>query len=140
MEVVMETTGITNIPNAQADLQAFEQKQANPDVKRVEEQKSVVENKPELKAFSAAEIEEIEKSSENLDRLMEVYGLGISFDKDVDANRQVLKVYDRETQEVIKQYPNDGALAAIKHLNNYLESRTGEIKQELSGALFDEKI
>jgi flagellar protein FlaG len=66
----------------------------------------------------------------------------VNFDRDADTNRPIVRIIDRQTDEVIKQYPSEDALALMKNIQNYLMQQSSSTvnKQELTGALFNEII
>lgn len=68
---------------------------------------------------------------------------GVSFEVDNTTQSSVLKVVDKTTDEVIKQYPSEEALKVIRNIQNYLSSVNEKellANQSLTGSLFNEII
>lgn len=72
-------------------------------------------------------VEEIEQTVESLNETMTLLERGINFEVDRDVKRTIIKVVDRETDEIIKQIPSEDLLKVIGHL------------QEMQHLLFDDK-
>ena len=74
---------------------------------------------------------------------LEQLGMGIAFSVDESTQSSVIKVIDKATDEVIKQYPNEGSLEMMKNIQSYLESvqKSGAPNKEgLTGSLISEII
>ena len=68
---------------------------------------------------------------------------GVSFSVDESSNASVIKLIDKNTNEVIKQYPSEDSLEMLSNIQEYLASvkeshLTG--KEALTGSLINEKI
>lgn len=105
----------------------------------------VAKKSPETKENK--EVQEIDEATfnkglEDLNKTLLGYGLGVSFDTDSDTRSQIIQIFDKETSEVIKQYPSEDALALVRSIQNYLSQQqaAGTVKPELTGALFNEVI
>lgn len=72
-------------------------------------------------------VEEIEQTVESLNEAMTLLERGINFEVDRDVERTIIKVVDRETDEIIKQIPSEDLLKVIGHL------------QEMQHLLFDDQ-
>lgn len=86
-----------------------------------------------------ATVEKVEQVNSRLEQL----GVGIAFSVDESTQSSVIKVIDRTTEEVIKQYPSEGSLEMMKNIQSYLESvqKSGlSNKEGLIGTLFNEII
>ena len=97
---------------------------------------------PNLKAQQETK-EMMQKQVEQVNSKLEQLGLGVMFSVDENTQSSVVKVIDKTTDEVIKQYPNEGSLKMMKNIQNYLDSvqQSGASKKEgLTGALFNEII
>lgn len=82
---------------------------------------------------------EVDKVNSKLNQL----GVGLAFSVDENTHSSVVQVVDKTTDEVIKQYPNEGSLKIIKNIQDYLSSvqRSGlSNKEGLIGTLFNEII
>jgi len=108
--------------------------------KKVKAESSVVS--PNSNAQPEA-TKELETQAESLNLLLNQLGQTVTFSVDETTDYSVVKVIDKTTDEVIKQYPNEGSLQMMKNIQNYLESvqKTGlSSKEGLTGALFNEII
>ncbi len=97
---------------------------------------SAPEASPEAKTTTLEKVAQVNSRLEQL-------GVGLSFSVDESTQSSVVKVIDRTTDEVIKQYPNEGSLAMMEHIKGYLESvqKNGMLNKEgLTGVLLNEII
>ena len=88
-------------------------------------------------------VKELAAQAEQLNKQMERIGQSLSFSVDESTQSSVVKIIDKTTDEVIKQFPTEGALKVMKNIQNYLESvqQSGVSgKEGLTGALFNEII
>lgn len=86
-----------------------------------------------------ATLEQVAQVNSRLEQL----GMGIAFSVDEGTQSSVIKVIDKATDEVIKQYPNEGSLEMMKNIQSYLESvqKSGmQDKEGLTGSLISEII
>jgi flagellar protein FlaG len=70
-------------------------------------------------------------------------GVGLAFSMDENTQSSVVQVVDKTTDEVIKQYPNEGSLKIMKNIQDYLNSvqqSSLSVKEGLTGVLFNEII
>jgi flagellar protein FlaG len=84
-------------------------------------------------------VEQVEEVNSNLDQL----GLGIAFSVDESTQSSVIKVIDKTTNEVIKQYPNEGSLEMMKNIQGYLDAvqtSSAANTEALKGAIINEVI
>ena len=80
---------------------------------------------------------------ESLNTQMASLNMGVAFSIDESTRSSVVKVIDRSTSEVVKQYPNDEALKVMQNIQAFLDSATAKQLNEgdgLTGALFNEII
>ncbi|GKT11127.1 MAG: hypothetical protein ISEC1_P0090 [Thiomicrorhabdus sp.] len=68
---------------------------------------------------------------------------GVSFSIDESSKSSVIKLIDKDTNEVIKQFPSEESLGMLSNIQEYLasvneSSLTG--KEALTGSLINEKI
>lgn len=91
----------------------------------------------------------VEQKQETLEKVaqvneqLEMLSTGLSFFVDESTQASVIKVIDKTTDEVIKQFPNEGSLAMIKNIQSYLDSvqQNGQRNKEgLTGTLINEII
>jgi len=88
-------------------------------------------------------VKEVVDQAEQLNKQLERIGQSLSFSVDESTQSSVVKIIDKTTDEVIKQFPTEGALKVMKNIQNYLESvqQSGQpAKEGLTGALFSEII
>lgn len=86
---------------------------------------------------------EIQEQVGQVNSRLEQLGMGVSFSVDKTTQSPVIKVIDRVTSEVIKQFPNEGSLERMEHIQRYLDSvqQSGSAnKENLTGVLFNEII
>lgn len=72
-------------------------------------------------------VAEVEQTVESLNDAMRLLERGINFEVDRKVDRTIIRVVDKETDEVIKQIPSEDLLKVIEHL------------QEMQHLLFDDK-
>lgn len=130
----METSGLSNNIGYRPDAAVAPPVEQKPKLS-VEQQEKVAQ--PEVK-----QAELLEVNLERVNNTLSSYGLGVNFGRDADTNRPIVRIVDRQTDEVIKQYPSEDALALMKNIQNYLMQQSSSTvnKQELTGALFNEII
>jgi len=88
-------------------------------------------------------VKEIAVQAQQLNKELERIGQSLFFSVDESTQSSVVKIVDKTTDEVIKQFPTEGALKVMKNIQNYLESvqQSGMPgKEGLTGALFNEII
>jgi len=86
---------------------------------------------------------EIQDQVGKINSRLEQLGMGVSFSVDATTQSPVIKVIDRVTDEVIKQFPNEDSLKRMQHIQSYLDSvqQNGSAnKENLTGVLFNEII
>jgi len=70
-------------------------------------------------------VHEVDQTVETLNQAMTLLQRGISFEIDRNMERTIIKVVDKETDELIKQIPSEDLLKIIEHM------------QEMQHLLFD---
>ncbi len=109
---------------------------------------AVIEQKPQ-QAVAPLQGSQQETKQETQDQIhqvnskLEEFGIGLSFSVDEGTQSSVITVIDKKTNEVIKQFPNDGSLQIMKNIQNYLDSvqQSSIAKKEgLTGILFNEMV
>lgn len=86
---------------------------------------------------------ELQQQVEQVNSRLEQLGMGVSFSIDESSQSPVIKVIDRSTDEVIKQFPNEESLKRMEQIQSYLDSvqQNGmDNKENLTGVLFNEII
>jgi len=88
-------------------------------------------------------VKEVVAKAEQLNKQLESVGQSLSFSVDESTQSSVVKVVDKTTDEVIKQFPTEGSLKVMKDIQTYLElvqegGQSG--KEGLTGTLFNEII
>ncbi|WEJ63370.1 flagellar protein FlaG [Thiomicrorhabdus lithotrophica] len=87
--------------------------------------------------------EVLKAQADSLNNVLSQLGQTVTFDVDESTQYSVVKVVDKTTDEIIKQYPNEGSLQMMKNIQDYLDSvqKTGSSSKEgLTGTLFNEII
>lgn len=85
----------------------------------------------------------IQNQVEELNSKLDQIGLGLTFSVDENTKSSVVKVIDKTTDEVIKQYPNEDSLKMMKNIQDYLntvQKSSSTTKEGLTGVLFNEII
>lgn len=83
--------------------------------------------------------EQIDKVNIKLNQL----GVGLDFSVDENTQSSVVKVVDKTTDEVIRQFPTEGSLKIVQNIQDYLSSMQQTDfadKEGLTGILFNEII
>lgn len=62
-------------------------------------------------------VQQIEETVESLNQAMRFLERGINFAIDENSERTVIKVFDKETNDLIKQIPSEDLLKVIEHMN-----------------------
>ncbi len=86
---------------------------------------------------------EIQEQVSQVNSRLEQLGMGVSFAVDESTQSPVIKVIDRVTDEIIKQFPNEDSLKRMQQIQSYLDSvqQNGNVnKENLTGVLFNEII
>lgn len=84
----------------------------------------------------------IDKANQ-LNQQLAQLGQTLAFSVDENTQSSVVKVVDKTTDEVIKQFPSEGSLKIMQNIQNYLNSvqQSGlPTKEGLTGFLFNEII
>lgn len=87
--------------------------------------------------------EVIQNEVESVNQVLDKLGLGVAFTIDEKTKSSVVSVIDKSTDEVIKQFPDEGALRMMKNIQEYLNSvneRSSLTKEGLTGSLLNEII
>jgi len=85
----------------------------------------------------------IQDQVEQVNSKLSQHGLGLTFSVDENTQSSVVKVIDKTTDEIIKQYPNEDSLKMMKNIQDYLNSvqqSSSTSKEGLTGVLFNEII
>ncbi|MDR0233452.1 MAG: flagellar protein FlaG [Zoogloeaceae bacterium] len=62
------------------------------------------------------DLEELQKGVDNLNAFITPYNTSLNFSVDKESGRLVVKVIDKETEEVVKQFPSEEALRISRSL------------------------
>ncbi|GAB3537640.1 hypothetical protein GCM10027343_01330 [Noviherbaspirillum agri] len=60
---------------------------------------------------------ELDHALDNINKIVQIQSPGLEFSIDPDSNRTIVKVIDRQTQEVLRQIPSEEALKISKSLD-----------------------
>ncbi|MDG6777623.1 flagellar protein FlaG [Thiomicrorhabdus sp. zzn3] len=92
---------------------------------------------------SKTTMEEVVAQSQKLNQQLTQMGQSLAFSIDESTSSSVVKVIDKTTDEVIRQFPTEGSLKIMHNIQNYLNSvqQSGSsAKESLTGTLFNEII
>ena len=88
------------------------------ETKTIEEQVQELKKKKEEDPYARKDLDEFEKT---VNEALEVENLKIEFSKDDETDRMIMKLIDKETQEVVQQYPPDISLKIARIVANTIE-------------------
>lgn len=60
---------------------------------------------------------ELDQALKNINTIVQIQSPGLEFSVDADSNRTIVKVIDKQTQEVLRQIPTEEALKIAKSLD-----------------------
>ncbi len=93
-------------------------KEQEQETKTISEKTEELRDKKKEDPFSGRELTEFE---EKINNVMEEENLKIEFSKDEETQRMILKLIDKETQEVVHQYPPEITLKIARIVASTLE-------------------
>lgn len=85
----------------------------------------------------------IADQADQLNQQLAQLGQSLAFSVDENTQSTVVKIVDKTTDEVIKQFPSEGSLKIMQNIQNYLNTvqQSGlPTKEGLTGTLFNEII
>jgi len=88
-------------------------------------------------------LKKVTEQIEVLNRQLSQVGQSLAFSVDEGTQSSVVKVIDKVTDEVIRQFPTEGSLKIMNNIQNYLNlvQQNGlTTKEGLTGVLFNEII
>ncbi len=71
---------------------------------------------------AAPSLDEVKKAVQEISNSMQSYSRGLEFSIDDESNRTIVKVVDKQSQEIIRQIPTEEALAIAKSLEQTIGS------------------
>lgn len=80
--------------------------------------------------------EEIRQAAESVSQFLQSKATSLSIVVDNQLDRPIVTVMDSETQEVVRQIPNEDMLALARFVNQYFEAPEA---RSMAGVLFDSK-
>ena len=89
----------------------------------------------ELQQTKELQQQEMEKQAQDLQVVSESKGWNVSFRVDNELNQTIIRVIDSDTQETIRQIPNEELLSISKRIQAFREGE--ETGSDLAGLLFD---
>lgn len=92
--------------------------EAEQETKTISEQVQELKKKKEEDAFARKDFDEFENK---INEALQVENLKIEFSKDDESKRMIMRLIDKETQEVVHQYPPDITLKIARIVANTLE-------------------
>ncbi|GHF80284.1 flagellar protein FlaG [Thalassotalea marina] len=81
------------------------------------------------------EQEELEKAVETVSDFMSMYNRNVNFSLDEKSDKTIIKVFDADSKELIKQFPSEDLIKVAQKING--------LRQDLdlqSGIFLDEKV
>lgn len=127
------------INHSQLNLKAYAAP-SSPAVEKVAvEPKVKIEAAPPIET-KAADVATLKEEANKTNLLLERSGQNIAFSVDEATNASVVRLVDKETDEVIRQFPNEGSLKIMQNIQNYLDSvNEGGFKNKegLTGSLIN---
>lgn len=63
-------------------------------------------------------VQEIEETVQTMNDAMQAFSRGLNFQVDEDNGRTIIKVIDRETKDLIKQFPSEDLIKLITSMKN----------------------
>ena len=127
-------------PVALNQLYSTQQKQSSVAGKSKQVESSVASPTPETqKEASQVVLNKVEAVNSQLN----LTNLGLTFLVDESTQSSVVKVVDKATDEVIRQFPTDGSLKIMSNIQSYLDSVQSKdypTKAGLTGLLLNEVI
>lgn len=109
----------------------------------VEGEKNPVTSSVPSPALEVASPQHVEAQVKSVNALLDKMGQSITFGIDQDTDATIVKVVDKNTDELIRQLPSEDSLKLMKNIQEYLEraQQTGGLSKEgLTGSLFNEII
>jgi len=88
-------------------------------------------------------VEELTNQADQLNQQLDRLGQSIAFSVDENSQFSVVKVVDKTTDEIIRQFPSEGSLKIMKNIQSYLDTvqQNGlQSKEGLTGTLISEII
>ncbi len=89
---------------------------------------------------SSETLKDMTQAIEKVNQQLVQSGQNIMFSVDQNTQSSVVKVVDRGTEEVIKQFPSESSLEMIANIQRYLESVQNGQRDNLTGSLLNEII
>lgn len=86
---------------------------------------------------------QLDSQVEQLNRKLEQMGQSLVFGIDDSTSETIVKVFDKSSEELIRQFPTEDSLKVMKNIQDYLErvQQTGsDYKESLTGNLINEII
>ncbi|KUE81906.1 hypothetical protein ATO46_01760 [Aeromonas schubertii] len=81
--------------------------------------------------------EAVEKQVQKLQEIAQTKGWYLNISMDKELSKTVIKVFDKDSKELIRQIPSEELLALSKRLKTLQESEFGE---QVKGLLFDQSV
>lgn len=89
---------------------------------------------------SSEAIKDMSQEIEKVNQQLVQAGHNIMFSFDQNTQSSVVKVIDKTTEEVLKQFPSEGSLDMIENIQKYLETVRQNSNDNLTGSLLNEII
>ena len=128
-------TQATERPNkADTELTSANKAEASVELKGEQGQKSISKAEQSLLAAAGGDNQKVQMSTEQLEvvaqklqEFMSEMNRGLEFLVDEDSGRNVIKVIDKNTGDLVKQFPSEDVLDLVAHLSeatgNFVDSK-----------------
>jgi flagellar protein FlaG len=114
----VESMNATNVAAAVQTTASQQTHQAKPDA--AEQQKQAIQAVEQVKQSQEMSVEEVQAVVDKLNEFMQNGQRNLNFSVDKDTDNVVVKVMDKQTQEVIRQFPSEETLKLTKHIEGML--------------------
>lgn len=95
------------------------------------------------KEAELVDLAQVQEQVQDVNLKLEKMGLGMAFSVDENTKSSVVRVIDKTTDEVIKQYPSEDSLRVMKNIQEYLNTVQSSVDPRMSnttGSLLSEII
>lgn len=95
------------------------------------------------KEAELVDLAQVQEQVHDVNLKLEKMGLGMAFSVDENTKSSVVRVIDKTTDEVIKQFPSEDSLRVMKNIQEYLNTVQSSVDPRMSnttGSLLSEII
>ncbi len=117
----------TNKENVQAKLAALDSTERDKSIEQQVTKATQTSTVNEVDAKEALSVPQLEKVAKQLQEFMGEMNRGLEFIVDEDSGRDVIKVIDKSSGDLVKQYPSEEVLSLVAKLSeatgNFIDSK-----------------